>query len=123
MEGDTSKFKNEFKLRIYNWTLGLIRAIDRIGPDTSSKIISSQVLRSGTSVGANYIEAQAASSKKDFANFLHYSLKSANETKFWLALLKDLRKIDKNVAEKLLKEIIEISNMLGASLLKVKGKK
>ena len=123
MEGDKTKFKNDFKLRIYNWTLNLIKTIDSLSNDNSSKIIALQVLRSATSVGANYIEGQAASSSKDFVNFLHYSLKSANETKFWLALLRDLQKIEKRKADILLQEIIEISNILGSILLKVKNKK
>ncbi|MEW6163180.1 MAG: four helix bundle protein [Nitrospirota bacterium] len=41
------------------------------------------MLRSATSIGANIIEAQAASSRRDFRNFLNHALKSANETKFW----------------------------------------
>ncbi|MBU2592490.1 four helix bundle protein [Patescibacteria group bacterium] len=53
-------------------------------------IISDQLLRAGTSIGANIVEAQAASSRRDFTNFLNHALKSANETKFWLILSKDL---------------------------------
>lgn len=79
---EKENFKKEFKKRIYNWTLDLIRMVDDLSKDTSSQIIAKQILRSGTSIGANYIEAQAASSKKDFTNFLHYSLKSAKESKF-----------------------------------------
>ena len=89
MENDKEKFKTEFKKRIYNWILKLIRLMDRLPRDNSSKIIGAQLIRSGTSIGANYIEAQAASSRKDFVNFLHHSLKSANESKFWIALLRD----------------------------------
>jgi four helix bundle protein len=63
--------------------------------NTSSQIISKQLLRSGTSIGANYIEAQGSSSKKDFTNFFHHSLKSANESKFWLAIIRDTNKGDK----------------------------
>ena len=81
MENDKEKFKTELKLRIYNWVLKLIKIIDELPKDNSSKIIANQLIRSGTSVGANYIEAQSASSKKDFTNFLHHSLKSANESR------------------------------------------
>jgi four helix bundle protein len=80
-------------------------------------------LRSGTSIGANYIEAQASSSKRDFINFFHYSLKSANETKFWLALLKDSGKADPQESKRLLDTLTEIANILASSLLTLKGKK
>jgi len=123
MKNDKEKFKTELKLRIYRWTLKLIKAIDNLAKDSSSQIMATQVLRSGTSIGANYIEAQASSSRKDFANFLHHSLKSANETKFWLALLRDSGKLNKSLAEDLLKEAVEIANILGSSLLTVKGRK
>lgn len=123
MKNDKEKFKTEFKIRIYHWTLKLIKAIDGLSKDNSSQIMAKQVLRSGTSMGANYIEAQAASSRKDFTNFLHHALKSANESKFWIGLLRDSGKLNKKEADDLLKELIEIANILGSSLLTVKGKR
>ncbi len=82
-----------------------------------------QFLRSGTSILANYIEANSASSKKDFINFFTHSLKSANESKVWLVLLRDTNKGDKNELKWLLKELIEIANILASSILTLKGKK
>ena len=123
MKNDKEKFKKEFKARIYYFILKLVKFIDKLPKDTSSQIFAKQLLRSGTSIGANYIEAQVSSSKKDFINFFHYSLKSANETKFWLALLRDLGKGDKKEAEDLIKELTEIANILGSSLLTLKGRK
>ena len=123
MKNGKEKFKNNLKLRIYNWTLRLIRVIDKLSKENSSQILGKQLIRSGTSIGANYIEAQAASSKKDFANFLHYSLKSANESKFWISLLKDSNKLNREDANKLLDELIEISNILGSSLITIKKNK
>lgn len=122
MENDKEKFKKEFKTRIYRFILKLIKNVDSLPKDTSSQIFAKQILRSATSIGANYIEAQAASSKKDFANFFHHALKSANETKFWLAILRDTNKLDKTESDFLLKELAELSNILGASLLTIKGK-
>jgi len=109
--------------RIYTWVLKLLRYLKTVPRSLPNDVIVRQVLRSGTSIGANYIEAQAASSKKDFANFFHYALKSANETKFWLALCRDLGKGNKEEARILLEELTEIANILGASLLTIKGKK
>jgi len=113
----------EIKIRIYNWILKLIRLLKTLPSDTCTKIIIEQLLRSGTSIGANYIEAQAASSKKDFTNFIHHSLKSAKESKFWLALLRDTNKVKSKEINELLEELKEIANILGASLLTLKGKR
>lgn len=123
MQNDKAKFKTELKKRIYNWVLKLIKFIDSLPKTSSTQIITRQLLRSGSSVGANYIEAQAASSKKDFINFLQYSLKSANESKFWLAILMDSGKANEKEVKILLNELIEISNILGSSVLTVKGRK
>ena len=109
--------KIEMKKKIYGWTIDLVNFVDGLSKTMSVKIIASQLMRSGTSIGANYIEAQAASSRKDFTNFIHHSLKSANESRFWLALLRDTEKADKNRTEALLKKLEEICKILGASLL------
>jgi four helix bundle protein len=82
-----------------------------------------QLLRSGTSVLANYIEANSASSKKDFINFFTHALKSANESKVWLNLLHDIGKGDRAELEWLLKELIEVANVLASSILTLKGRK
>ena len=123
MQNDKEKFKAEFRKRVYRWILRLIRFTDTLPKDTSSRVIATQLIDSGTGVGSNYIEAQAGSSKRDFANYLHISLKSANESKFWLAILRDLQKGDQEELDWLIKEIVEIANILGASILTVKGRK
>ena len=123
MENDKDKFKNEFKKRLYKWVLRLVKFIDKLPKDSTANIIGKQLLRSCTSILANYIEANSASSKKDFINFFTYSLKSANESKVWLALLRDTEKGDAKELAWALKELIEISNIFGSSLLTLKGKK
>ena len=123
MQNDNPKFKKEFKKRVYHFILKLIKFVDNLAKDGSSRIIGDQLLRSGTSIGANYIEAQAASSRKDFTNFFNHSLKSANESKFWLALLRDSGKAEAKNVEMLLQELTEISNVLASSILTLKGKK
>lgn len=80
-----------------------------------SQTIGKQLLRSATSIGANVIEAQASPSKKDFANFYNIALKSGNETKYWLLLIKATDKVV--VVDQLLNEAIEICNILGKSLV------
>ena len=71
----------------------------------------------------NYFEAKSASSIKDFINFFTHSLKSANESKFWLTILMDANKCDKTEANYLLKETSEIANVLASSIITMKRKK
>lgn len=123
MQSDNEKFKKEFKKRLYNLVITLISFIDKLANDNVSKRIGDQLLRSGTSILGNYIEAQAASSKKDFTNYFHTSLKSANESKLWLSLLKDTKRAKDEEVILLLKELEEISNIFGSSILKLKGKR
>jgi four helix bundle protein len=123
MQNDREKFKNEFEGRTYRFALDVIALVDRLPAEQTSRILTDQLLRSTTSIGANVIEAQAASSRKDYTNFFSHALKSANECKFWLGLLKDSGRADKDIINKLTKEATEIANILAASILTLKGKK
>lgn len=124
MQNNNVKFKVELKERAYIFALDIIRFIESLDKtDYSVQVIVKQLLRSTTSIGANIIEAQAGRTRKDFANFFTHALKSANESKFWLGLLRDSGKADENMANKLLKETHEIANILGSSILTLKGRK
>jgi len=116
--------KNSLKYRTYVFALSIIKFIDLLQKkDLSVQVISKQLIRSATSIGANVIEAQAGKTRKDFANFFTYALKSANETKFWLGLLRDSKKSNIEKADGLLAEASEIANILGASILTLNSKK
>lgn len=124
MQNTTTKFKLDSRQRAYLYALKIIRFIDSLDKrDPSAPVISKQLLRSATSIGANIIEAQAGRSKKDFINFFTHALKSANETKFWLGLLRDSRKADSTKTNELLQETVELANILGSSILTLKGKR
>jgi len=84
--------------------------------DKKENIMSKQIARSGTSIGANIREANYASSKNDFINKLHIALKEANETGYWLELLHKTSYIDKTVFERLEKLCTEIRVVLIKSL-------
>ena len=123
MQNDKSKFKNEFKKRLYNFTLKLIEFLDGLPKDNVSVRIGDQLLRSGTSIIGNYIEGQAASSRKDFTNFFNIALKSANESKLWFALLRDSRRTTAKEVDWFLTELNEIANIFASSILTLRGKK
>ena len=122
IKNEREEFKIDFKKRLYRFVLKLIAVLDTLPKDIVTRTIIDQLIRSGTSILANYIEAQAASSRKDFTNFFHYSLKSSNESKVWVAILRDTRRIEAKDADWLLQELEEISKIFGASILKLKGK-
>jgi len=65
----------------------IIRFCRSINQDAITKPIISQLVRSGTSIGANYMEANSASSKKDFKNKIYICKKEAQETKHWLRII------------------------------------
>jgi four helix bundle protein len=71
-----------------------------------------QLIRSATSVGANIVEGKAGSSKKDWKNFYVIALKSANETKYWLCLIRDTMETNKAKLDELLQEADEISKII-----------
>lgn len=118
-----SNNKPELKVRAYNFSIKLVKYISHLPKQNIYWTMGDQLLRSGTSIGANIIEAQAASSKRDFIKYYQISLKSANETKYWLGLLRDATTLNNTDINILLNEAKELSNILGASLLTLKNKR
>lgn len=123
MQSDKSKFKYEFKQRLYSFVLDLIKYLSAIKADITATILIKQLIRSSTSILANYIEGQSASSRKDFIKYFEISLKSTNESKVWLELLRDTDKMTKDNSVKYIRELTEISNIFASSILTLKGKK
>jgi four helix bundle protein len=122
MQNQNVKHKIKSKDRTCQYSIKMIELLDNLPKDSSAQIISKQILRSATSIGANIVEAQASSSKKDFTKFFNYPLKSANESLYRLGLLKDAKKINNNQLEYLLNETKELANILASSILTLKGK-
>lgn len=87
------------------------------------KIYSSlfdQLIRSGTSIGANVVEGKAGSSKKDWNKYLVIALKSANETKYWLCLIRDTIDVSKEKINELIKEADELSKIIASIIINAK---
>lgn len=84
--------------------------------------IFDQLLRSATSIGANLVEGSAGVSEKDFLNFNAIALKTANETKYWLALLKETNLGVKTDLENLIKEADEISKIVATIIINIKNR-
>ena len=123
MKTGNREFKLEFKKRLYKFVLEIVALLDTLQTDNVSRRLSDQLLRSSTSIIANFVEGQAGSSRKDFVKFMEISLKSANESKLWLSLLKDTNRAPVERAEFLLRELSEIANIFGSIVLTAKGKR
>lgn len=113
----------ELKFRAFYLSIKVIKFLECLEYRQSIKIISDQLIRCTASVGANIVEAKSSSSKKEFLNYFQIALKSANETKYWLAMLKELLLNKKEEIDVFLKEIDEISKIIGTSVLTMKGKR
>ncbi|MEO9534232.1 MAG: four helix bundle protein [Crocinitomicaceae bacterium] len=90
-------------------TVGLVREIQS---EKKEFVLTKQLLRSGTSIGANAEEAIGRISKKDFVHKLTISYKEARETKYWLRLLKESRLLEEKIAIELLSDCEEILKIL-----------
>lgn len=94
-----------------------------VGECKYDKIYSSlfdQLLRSATSIGANVVEGKAGSSRKDWKNYFSIALKSANETKYWLCLIRDTIDVPKQKIKELIKEADEISKIIASIIVNAK---
>jgi len=105
--------------KAYTFALQIISVYKELKKENEF-VLSKQILRSGTSIGANVNEAIAAISKKDFVFKLSISLKEARETKYWLNLLKDSDFISQKTFNKSNKDCEELIKILSSIILTTK---
>jgi four helix bundle protein len=103
--------------RLLEYASKIICLVESLPPTIAGKRIGDQLLRSGTSAGANYEEAQAAESHNDFIHKLQISLKEMRESNFWLRLLSRSRIVPIDQ----IADLIDESNQRKAILSKVSG--
>ena len=103
------------------FALHIIKFVRLLQDDERGRVISKQLLRSGTSIGANVRESYNAQSKADFINKLHIALKEADETAYWLELLYESDIINKQYFDSLYGELKEIIALLTASIKTLKN--
>lgn len=119
MENDKAKFKKQFVERLINFSISIIDLTDDFPEKAKYWPIRDQIIRSATSIGANVVEARSSSSKRDYIKFFEIALKSANETEYWLLLIK---KLGMNCTKEM-QENKEISSIIASSLLTLKNKR
>ena len=98
--------------KTYHFALRIVKAYRYLKEEQNEYVLSKQMLRSGTSIGANCKEAIYAQSTLDFINKLSIALKEASETEYWLDLLHDSQYIDNKSVESIHNENIEIIKLL-----------
>jgi four helix bundle protein len=100
------------KEKSYKFAIRIVKLSQFLQTDKKEYVLSKQILRSGTAIAALIMEAQFGQSKADFINKMSISLKEANETFFWLSLLKDTDYIDENLYKSLYNNCNEIISLL-----------
>ena len=113
--------KGILKDKSYRFALRSVNLYKYLANEKREFVLSKQVLRSGTSIGANVAEAQQGQSKSDFVHKLAIALKEANETKYWLDLLRDSEYISDEQATSLIYDCIELQKLLTASIKTAKN--
>ena len=103
------------KKRTYNFALSVIDLIDEMPKTMAADVLSRQLLRSSTSVGANYRSACKAKSTPDFINKLKIVEEEADESEYCLSLIKDCKKFKISNIESALKEATELNRIFSAS--------
>ena len=110
----------DIKIRCYEFSKTVVLFINNYEFKRIHYPIIDQLLRSATSIGANVIEAKSGNSRKNLISFYSIALRSANETKYWLCLVRDTLEVDKTKVNNLIKEADEISKIIGKSILTLK---
>jgi four helix bundle protein len=115
--------KHDLKVRTKQFALRLIRLYTSLPKTTEAQVLGRQVLNSGTSVGAQYREAQRAKSDADFISKVEGSLQELDETAYWLELLRDSGMVSVEKLHPLLKETDELIAIFVTIVKKVKSKR
>jgi four helix bundle protein len=115
-----SENKNDLRERTTDFALRIVHLYQSLPKSTEAQVLGKQVLRSGTSVGAQFRESQRAKSDADFVNKLESVLQEADETAFWLELLVRAEIMPAQRLEALQKETDEIIAILVTIVTKVK---
>ena len=101
----------------------IVKLHQYLSKNKKETVISKQIVRSGTSIGANINEANYGQSKADFISKMHIALKETAETEYWLRLLILSEYISKKEGESLLNDCLEIKRILVATLNTAKNNK
>ncbi len=105
---DNKEFAKKLESRTRQFGINIIKLSSSLPNTIEAKVIKNQITKSGTSIGANYREANRSRSKRDFKNKIKISESEASETEYWLELIRDLNWIKNEELTTIMKEAKEL---------------
>ncbi|GBD97533.1 MAG TPA: four helix bundle protein [Nitrospirae bacterium] len=115
------KSDNVVQQKSYDFALRIIRLYKFLVEEQKEFVLSKQILKSGTSIGANIEEAIGGQSGKDFLSKMSIAYKETRETHYWLRLLRDSEYLKSNVTDKVLNDCEELLKIIGSISRKMKN--
>lgn len=112
--------KNTVKFKSRAFAIDIIWLYKDLVENKKEFVLSKQILRSGTSIGANIVEAEAGISKRDFLAKMYIAFKECCETEFWLDIMHETEYIDDDKFNDLMPKCSELNKMLGSITKSVK---
>ena len=108
----TNIMDNVIENKSFQFAIRIVRLYKFLCEEKKEYILSKQLLRAGTSIGANVTESQQAQSKPDFVSKISIALKEASETKYWIKLLGATEYLSENQTKSILDDCVEIEKIL-----------
>jgi four helix bundle protein len=116
-----SEFKQKFKKRCFDFSIEILNLSQDLRKRRINWEVLDQLIRSATSIGANVVEGGNSVSKKEFINYFQIALKSASETIYWLAILKELNKNRADEIGELITEVTEIKKLISTIIINTRS--
>ncbi len=113
--------QNDIRERTYTFSLQIIKLVGALPNKPEYWPFRDQLLRSGTSIGSNCVEAVGVSSRKEFGRYNEIALRSAQEARYWLNLLKDSRLVEASDIDPLIDEVNQLCKMLYVTVKSIKN--
>lgn len=117
----TNVMDNVIENKSFQFAIRIVRLYKFLCKEKKEYILSKQLLRAGTSIGANVTESQQAQSKPDFVSKISVALKEASETKYWIKLLGATEYLSENQTKSILDDCVEIEKILVTILKSAKN--
>ena len=117
----TNVMDNVIENKSFQFAIRIVRLYKFLCEEKKEYILSKQLLRAGTSIGANVTESQQAQSKPDFVSKISIALKEASETKYWIKLLGATEYLSENQTNSILDDCVEIEKILVTILKSAKN--
>ena len=115
--------ENILKVKSFQFAVEIVELYKQLSTEKREFVLSKQILKSGTSIGANVEEAIGGQSEADFMSKLSIAYKEARETSYWIRLLRETNILEVNKAKKLLDDCDELQRIIGSSIKTIKAKR